>query len=87
MFVNSSNGITNLDRVGLRAIDRGAVKFTTLYLWAVNLKPLLVAHPCMALTVHCRCLSVVTRERPRLSDHQRGIENVHGNMKGQLVNL
>ena len=36
-----------------------------LHLWAANLKPFLVAHSCMAFTACCRCLSMVSRERPR----------------------
>ena len=47
------------------ARDRGAVKCMTLHLWAANLKPFLVAHSCMAFTACCRCLSMVSRERPR----------------------
>ena len=50
---------------GLWARDRGAVKCTTLHLWAANLKPFLIAHSCMEFTACCRCLSMVSRERPR----------------------
>ena len=46
-------------------VDRGAVKGTTLHLWAANLKPFLVAHLCMTFTACCKCLSMVSRERPR----------------------
>ena len=49
----------------LWARDRGAMKFTTLHLWAANLKPFLVAHSCIEFTACCRCLSMVSRERPR----------------------
>ena len=49
----------------LSARDSGAVKCMTLHLWAANLKPFLVAHSCMAFTACCRCLSMVSRERPR----------------------
>ena len=41
-----------------------AVKCTTLHLWAANLKPFLVAHSCMAFTACCRCLFMISRERP-----------------------
>ena len=50
---------------GLWARDRGAVKCMTLHLWAANLKPFLVAHSSMAFTACCRCLFMVSRERPR----------------------
>ena len=50
---------------GLVALCRGAVKCTTLHLRAANLKPFLVAHSCMAFTDCCRCLSMVSRERPQ----------------------
>ena len=43
----------------------GAVKCTTLHLCAANLNPFLVAHSCMAFTACCRCLSMVSMERPR----------------------
>ena len=49
----------------LWALYRGAMKCTTLHLWAANLNPFLVAHSCMAFAVCCRCLSMVSRERPR----------------------
>ena len=49
----------------LGTLDRGAVKCVTLHLWAANLKPFLVAHSCMAFTPCCKCLSMVSRERPR----------------------
>ena len=50
---------------GLWARDRGVVKCATLHLCAANLKPFLVAHSCMAFTACCRCLSMVSRERPQ----------------------
>ena len=50
---------------GLWARNRGAVKCMTLHLWAANLKPFLVAHSSMAFTACCKCLSMVSRERPR----------------------
>ena len=50
---------------GFWARDRGAVKCMTLHLWVANLKPFLVAHFSMAFTACCRCLSMVSRERPR----------------------
>ena len=50
---------------GLWALYRGAVKCSTLHLWAANLNLFLVAHPSMAFTACCRCLSMVSRERPR----------------------
>ena len=67
-FVDSSTGRSVLPILimgGLWARDRGALKCTTLHLWAANLKPFLVAHSCMAFTACCRCLSMVSRERPR----------------------
>ena len=67
-FVDSSTGrsvFPILTMGGLWARDRGAVKCTTLHLWAANLKPFLVAHSCMEFTACCRCLSMVSRERPR----------------------
>ena len=67
-FVDSSTGksvFPILTMGGLWARDRGAVKCMTLHLWAANLKPFLVAHSCMAFTACCRCLSMVSRERPR----------------------
>ena len=67
-FVDSSTGrsvFPILTMGGLWAWDRGAVKCMTLHLWAANLKPFLVAHSCMAFTACCRCLSMVSRKRPR----------------------
>ena len=67
-FVDSSTGrsvFPILTMGGLWARDRSAVKCMTLHLWAANLKPFLVAHSCMAFTACCRCLSMVSRERPR----------------------
>ena len=67
-FVDSSTGRSvSLILIvgGLWALYRGAVKCTTLHLWAANLNPFLVAHSCMAFTACCRCLSMVSRERPR----------------------
>ena len=67
-FVDSSTGrsvFPILTIGGLWAWDRGAVKCMTLHLWAANLKPFFVAHSCMAFTACCRCLSMVSRERPR----------------------
>ena len=67
-FVDSSTGrsvFPILTMGGLWARDRGAVKCMTLHLWAANLKPFLVAHSSMAFTACCRCLSMVSRERPR----------------------
>ena len=46
---------------GVWALFRGAVKCTTLHLWAANLKPFPVAHICMAFTACCRCLSTVLK--------------------------
>ena len=66
-FVDSSTGKSvSLILIvgGLWALFWGAVKCTTLHLWAANLKPFLVAHSCMAFTACCRCLSMVSRERP-----------------------
>ena len=66
-FVDSSTGrcvFPILTMGGLWARARGAVKCTTLHLWAANLKPFLVAHSSMAFTACCRCLSMVSRERP-----------------------
>ena len=66
-FVDSSTGSSVfpiLTMGGLWARHLGAVKCTTLQLWAANLKPFLVAHSCMAFTACCRCLSMVCRERP-----------------------
>ena len=67
-FVDSSTGRSVSPIVilrGLVALYRGAVKCTTLHLWAANLKPYLVAHSCMAFTDCCRCLFMVSRERPQ----------------------
>ena len=49
----------------LGPLDRDAVKCMTLHLWTANLKPILVAHSCMALTACCKCLPMVSRECPR----------------------
>ena len=46
-------------------LTRGAVKCMTLHFWAANLKPFLVAHSCMEFIACCKCLSMVSRERPR----------------------
>ena len=66
-FVDSSTG-RNVFPIftvgGLWVWDWGAVKCTTLHLWAANLKPFLVAHSFMAYTACCKCLSMVSRERP-----------------------
>ena len=67
-FVDSSTGrglFPILMFGGLWTLDRGAVKCMTQHLWVANLKPFLVAHSCIALTACCRCLSMVSRERPR----------------------
>ena len=67
-FVDSSTGRSvSLILIvgGLWTLYRGAVKCTTLHLWVANLNPFLVAHSCMAFTACCRCLSMVSRERPR----------------------
>ena len=67
-FVDSSAGrsVSLILIVGcLWALCRGAVKCTTLQLWAANLNPFLVAHSYMAFTACCRCLSMVSKERPR----------------------
>ena len=61
-FVDSSTGRSVypiLKMGGFWVRDRGAVKCTT-----ANLKPFLVAHSCMEFTACCRCLSMVSRERP-----------------------
>ena len=50
---------------GVWARDQGAVKCKTLHLWAANLKPFLFAYSCMAFTACCKCLSMVSRERPQ----------------------
>ena len=50
---------------GLWALYWGAVKCTTLHWWAANLNPFLVAHSCMTFTACCRCLSMLSRERPQ----------------------
>ena len=67
-FVDSSTGRSMsliLIVGGLWALYRGAVKCTTLHLWAANLNPFLVAHSCMAFTACSRSLSMVSRQRPR----------------------
>ena len=67
-FVDSSTGksvFPILAMGGLWIRDRDAVKCMTLHLWAANLNPFFVAHSCMAFTACCRCLSMVSRERPR----------------------
>ena len=67
-LVDSSTGRGVLPILMLGSLwtfDRGAVKCTTLHLWAANLKPFLVAHSCIAFTACCKCLSVVSKERPR----------------------
>ena len=61
---------------GLWALNWGAVKCTTLHLWAANLNPILVAHSCMAFAATCRCLSMVSRERPRKISYQRHQQDV-----------
>ena len=66
-FVDSSTGrgVLPILAVGGRWVrERGAVKCTTLHLCAANLKPFPVAHSCMALTACCKCLSMVSMERP-----------------------
>ena len=67
-FVDSSTGKSAfpiLTMGGLWTRDCGAVKCMTLHLWAANLKPLLVAHSCVAFTACCRCIFMMSRERPR----------------------
>ena len=67
-FVDSSTGRSVspiLTMGGVWAWDRGAVRCMTLHLWAANLKPFVVAHSSMSFTACCRCLSMVSRERPR----------------------
>ena len=67
-FVDSSTGrgVFPILTVGcLWILTRGAVKCMTLHLWAANLKPFLVAHSCMEFTACCKCLFMVSRERPR----------------------
>ena len=67
-FVDSSTGrgvFPILTVGGLWILTRGAVKCMTLHFWAANLKPFLVAHSCMEFTACCKCLSMVSRERPR----------------------
>ena len=67
-FIDSSTGrrvSPNLIAGGCWALDQGAVKCMTLHLWAANLKPFLVAHSFIAFNAYCRCLSMVSRERPR----------------------
>ena len=62
-FVDSSTGRSVpliLIVGGLWALYGGAVKCTTLHLWAANLNPFFVAHSCMAFTACCRCLSMVS---------------------------
>ena len=58
-FVDSSTGrgvFPILTVGGLWILTRGAVKCMTLHLWAANLKPFLVAHPCMEFTACFKCL-------------------------------
>ena len=67
-FVDSSTGrgvFPILVFGGHWTLVQGAVKCTTLHLWATNLKPFPVAHSCMALTACCKCLSMVSKERPQ----------------------
>ena len=81
-FVDSSTGksvFPILTMGGLWARDRGAVKCMTLHLWAANLKPFLVAHSCMAFTACCRCLSMVSRERPRKHIARSSTKSAVGN--------
>ena len=62
-FVDSSTGRGALPILifgGRWTLVRGAVKCTTLHLWAANLKPFPVVHSCMALTICCKCLSMVS---------------------------
>ena len=62
-FVDSSIGRSVLPIFivgGLRTLDRGAVKCMTLHLWAGNWN-----HSYIAFTTFCKCLSMVSRERPR----------------------
>ena len=75
---------------GLWAWDQGAEKWMTLHLWAANLKPFFVAHSCMAFTAYCRCLSMVSRERPWKQiarSSTKCFEDVPSNTRGQLINL
>ena len=67
-FVDSSTGrsvFPILTMGGLRARDCGALKCMTLHFWAAKLKPFLVTHFCMTFIACFRCLSIVSRERPR----------------------
>ena len=67
-FVDSSTGRGVFPILMLGSpwtLDQGAVKCTTLLLWAANLKPFLVAHSCIAFTACCKCLSMVSKESPR----------------------
>ena len=52
-FLKWQECVTYRDHGSLVALYRGAVKCTTLLLWAANLKPFLVAHSCMAFTDCC----------------------------------
>ena len=90
-FVDSSTGrsvFPILTMGGLWARDLDAVKWMTLHLWAAKLKPFLVAHSYMAFTACCKCLFMVSRERPRKQIMDKEcFEDVLGNTRGQLINV
>ena len=92
-FVDSftGRGMLSILRVGGRwTLKRGAVKCTTLHLWAANLKPFIVAHSCMILTACCKCLSMVVLQGGATETecqvfNKECSEDVPGNTRRQLV--
>ena len=67
-FVDSSTGgdvSPILITGGLWTLDRVALKCMTLHLWAANLKPFLVAHPCIAFTACSIFFYMVSSGCPR----------------------
>ena len=65
-FVDSSTGrsVFPVLTMGVSELETGVQWNVQLCTGAANLKPFLVAHYCMAFTDCCRCLSMVSRERP-----------------------
>ena len=90
-FADSSTG-RSVSRIlivgGLWALCRGAVKCTTLHLWAATLNPFLVAIPVWhllpAVDVFLWCQGSTHENR---SPDLECSEDVHGNKRWQLVNL
>ena len=92
-FVDSSTGRGMLPILAFRGcwtLVRGAVKCTTLHLWAANLKPFPVAHSCMALTACCKCLYGVqgaATKTDRQVINKECSEDIPGDTRRQHVDL